>query len=87
LIQPVPSQPGTPAATEKPKEELGGGGNGGGNQPPANTQANGLGNAREKYLTTLIKLFEEKAANGEMDEKLMERIERLLGSPAQTGNA
>lgn len=33
---------------------------------------------KAKYLNTLIELFEAKSSKGEVDEKLMERIERLL---------
>jgi hypothetical protein len=42
--------------------------------------ANQLDDVKAKYIATLIKLFEDKSANGELDEKLMERIERLLGT-------
>lgn len=41
-----------------------------------------LAEVKAQYLQTLIKLFEEKSADGELDEKLMERIERLLGATA-----
>lgn len=37
-----------------------------------------LADVKAKYLQALIKLFEEKSAGGELDEKLMERIERLI---------
>jgi hypothetical protein len=66
-----------------------GGGDGGGDDPDRNENfvrrlredsgAN-LGDVKAKYVSTLIKLFEEKSAKGDLDEKLMERIERLLGA-------
>ena len=49
--------------------------------PPANAglpSAN-MGDVKAKYLAALIKLFEEKCAKGDLDESLMQRIERLLG--------
>jgi hypothetical protein len=39
--------------------------------------------ARERYLALLIRILEEKSSEGELDEKLMERIERLLGDSAE----
>lgn len=44
--------------------------------PLANAQ---VGDVKAKYLAALIAAFEEKATAGDLDEKLMERIERLLG--------
>lgn len=38
-----------------------------------------LADVKAQYLSTLVKALEAKAEKGEMDEKLMERIERLLG--------
>jgi hypothetical protein len=35
---------------------------------------------KAKWLSALIKLWEDKAAKGDVDEKLMERIERLMGA-------
>lgn len=57
-----------------------GGGNDGGNTPlvPSFSSA-AIGDVKAKYLCALISLFETKSAKGEIDEKLMERIERLLG--------
>lgn len=92
FVQPQPI-PGTvvPPPQDPPATELGGGaggagagGSGGQNPPPLTPPyqpAAGAGSAKEKYLGTLIALFEKKAESGEMDEKLMERIERLLGTP------
>jgi len=86
LIQPVPGAAvGTPAA-EKP--DLGGGGGGGGGDAGGGgageqqPQDRALADVKAKYVATLIKLFEERAANGDLDEKLMERIERLIGAPS-----
>ena len=36
-----------------------------------------------QYVATLIKLFQAKTEKGELDEKLMERIERLLDLKGQ----
>lgn len=81
LIQNVPGAA-TPAAAEEKKAELGGGGpgagGGGGDEPPKQDSA--LVEVKAKYLAALIKLFEDRAAQGELDEKLMERIERLIGA-------
>lgn len=84
LTQPVPSAGAANHANDKKTDDLGGSGNGGGDDgghslaKPRNDD--GIGNAKEKYLSALIKLFEERSAEGELDEKLMERIERLLGA-------
>lgn len=95
LMQPIPGATTNPGnASETRKGELGGGsgGNGSGGNPPspdnppaATTEV--TANAKEKYLAALIKLFEERAAKGDLDEKLMERIERLLGSAPQAQNS
>jgi hypothetical protein len=73
LIQAIPGAA-MPKA-EEPKAPVHGGGSGGG-EPPKDSA---LGDVKAKYVATLIKLFEDRAANGEIDEKLMERIERLIG--------
>jgi hypothetical protein len=89
LIQAVPGAAAPAAPEEKPREEFGGGGSGnggagsGGDSPKGNLGGGALDDVKARYVETLIKLFEERAANGEMDEKLMERIERLIGA----GNA
>ncbi len=46
--------------------------------PPVGLGSRSLTEVKAQYLSTLIKLFENKSANGDLDEKLMERIERLL---------
>ena len=56
-----------------------GGGNGAEQRGRQSFNAGALDGVKAQYLSTLIKLFEDKAAKGEMDEKLMERIERLMG--------
>lgn len=38
-----------------------------------------VSDVKAKYLSALIELFEKKSQEGDVDEKLMERIERLLG--------
>lgn len=62
---------------------LGGGGGGGGGDggippPPVVQPQPVVADVKAKYLAALIKAFEDKSAKGELDEKLMERIERLL---------
>lgn len=72
------------------ESDLGGGGGGGGDSGDGGgDDRNGrqnperpsilLQDVKAKYLNSLIAVFEKKTANGEIDEKLMERIERLLG--------
>lgn len=58
-----------------------GGGEGGGGDKPINFKAtpSDLTAVKAQYVSTLIKLFEAKTEKGELDDKLMERIERLLG--------
>lgn len=61
----------------------GSGGDGGGGEDEYRVKPSmnlGMADVKAKYVTTLIALFEEKASKGEVDEKLMERIERLLGA-------
>lgn len=91
MVQPaagqVPPGGGNPDPEPADLAGMGGGGDGGAgfvpppSPPPASggsRQAGSTG-ARDAYLNVLIGLFEKKAAEGDMDEKLMERIERLLG--------
>lgn len=82
-------------------EELGfggGGANGGGSGgsllpvalPSQMPQAQGpkpfaVSDVKAKYLSALIELFEKKSQEGDVDEKLMERIERLLGEASAGG--
>jgi len=47
--------------------------------PPPKPQVLDLAAAKAQYVSTLIRLFEAKSADGEVDDKLMERIERILG--------
>ncbi len=61
------------------------GGKGGGAPPLHGGVSQGLEEVKARYLETLIKLFEAKAEQGDIDDKLMERIERLLGVNA-SGN-
>jgi hypothetical protein len=72
---------------EQPSPDYGGGkgGGDGGSEPPAppphvSPTIGAVGDVKAKYLAALIKVFEAKSNNGELDEKLMERIERLLGA-------
>jgi hypothetical protein len=86
-----PSQPNPPAQEQRETTTShGGGGNsGGGSDGRGDVHSNGrtiddasstgMQGVKAKYLSTLIKLFEDKSAKGDLDEKLMERIERLLG--------
>ena len=57
----------------------GGGGNDGGPPPPKPPGQPQLADAKAQYLAALIKMFDVKVSKGEFDDKLMERIERLLG--------
>lgn len=50
-----------------------------GNLPPAASVTAEQSDAKAAYLAFLIKVLEQKSAKGDLDEKLMERIERLLG--------
>lgn len=83
LIQPIVGAAATPLAGDKPAQEFGGGG-GGNNPPPKNPPADAVGDAKAKYLAALIKMFEKGVEEGALDEKLMERIERLIGAAPQT---
>jgi hypothetical protein len=56
-----------------------GGGDGGGNGKPPRQP----GDLRAEYISALIGLLRDKGAKGEIDETLMERIEKLLGEPSQ----
>ncbi|KQW38561.1 hypothetical protein ASC76_11190 [Rhizobacter sp. Root404] len=88
MIHATPAPPS--ASNDEPAMPMigGGGGGGGGDDggmPPAASPvfkpaaANvALSDVKAKYVATLIKLFEAKSEKGELDEKLMERIERLL---------
>jgi hypothetical protein len=82
MILPVP--PGVGAASIPQPAPLADFGGGGGDPPPpppppAPPSGSQTDDPRAKYVAALIKAFEEKASGGELDEKLMERIERLLG--------
>src|SRR5258708_37722234 len=79
LIQLIPGTVTPPAAAEKP---MFGGGNGGGENPPTNDRQKDVvvADAKAKYLDVLIKMFEKSLETGAPDEKLMERIERLIGA-------
>ncbi|KRC11071.1 hypothetical protein ASE11_19520 [Hydrogenophaga sp. Root209] len=70
------------------------GGGGGGQTPPPPPPPSGTGavqhfpqgslsDVKAQYVSTLIKLFHAKSEKGELDEKLMERIERLLDLKGQ----
>lgn len=93
LVSPVPGVTGvvTPdPMDDQASREFGGGGSGGGSPPPpppmppasspnSAVGASSLSDVKAQYVGTLIKLFQAKTDKGELDEKLMERIERLLG--------
>lgn len=97
LTLPVPGTATPAAPEDNTEVTGGGGGGGGsgdgGNDNNAEKKANeqsritprtpasGMADVKAQYLSTLIKLFEDKAAKGDVDEKLMERIERLIGAP------
>lgn len=84
LVQPIPGAATTPPTEERSRTEFGGG-DGGGDDDGSKVQPAAMGNGtlidvKAKYVATLIKLFEDRASKGEVDEKLMERIERLIGA-------
>ena len=60
--------------------EFGGGGGGGGGGGKTTADPSNLADVKARYLSSLLTLFEAKSAKGELDEQLMERIERLLGA-------
>lgn len=65
---------------------VGDGSNGGGDSGnQAQQKPFSVADVKAKYLSALIELFETKSKNGELDEKLMERIERLLGESPSGG--
>lgn len=73
---------------EGPSVGGGGGGDDGGDDDPnrnekfierLRSQSIQIADVKAQYISTLIKIFEQKTSNGQLDEKLMERIERLLG--------
>jgi len=75
-------------ANDKDDRDSSGGGSGGGDDGGSggDGQSNQfkpsatLEEMKAKYLNSLITLLEAKSAKGDVDEKLMERIERLLDS-------
>lgn len=50
----------------------------GGNGAPARSLLAQTGSAKDRYVNTLITLFEDKAKKGELDDQLMQRIEKIL---------
>jgi hypothetical protein len=84
-MQMAPS-PVLPQTDDKNEELALGGGNGGGNESGSGNAGGArmastpgsLSNVKARYIETLIKALEEKGKNGELDEALMTRIEKLL---------
>lgn len=56
----------------------GGGGNGDGSRTDTRKSASVIGAVKARYIESLINIFEEKAKQGDLDEALMERIEKML---------
>ena len=95
LVAPVPGVTSvvTPDPIEDPStREFGGGGSLPPPPPPPGPLvgmggvvigAGSLSEVKAQYVATLIKLFQAKSEKGELDEKLMERIERLLDLKGQ----
>jgi hypothetical protein len=86
-IQSMSPRPPAPSPEDgRQRDDGGGGGNDGGGgsgdppppagQPPSSKTLNDV---KAEYVSMLIKTLEGRSKDGEMDEKLMERIERLLG--------
>jgi hypothetical protein len=93
LVMPMTQNPQANVAPAQTDAALGGGagsGGGGGDgpgyaqQPTAAMMFTGASqpqiavSSKDAYLNALIRVFEKKAADGQMDEQLMQRIERLL---------
>lgn len=87
--------PSDPEAAELGGGSSGGSGGGGDGGEPEVSRANNnvastkqlysVADVKAKYLSALIELFETKSKQGDLDEKLMERIERLLGENPSGG--
>lgn len=87
LMPMVPA--GFPRQTPPPEDEPGGeegvvGGGGGpgggdGSRPP--TKPKSTEELKNEYLSTLIGVLRERGSKGEIDDALMQRIEKLLGLP------
>lgn len=93
MVKPLPATtPQVSAADDEASAEFGGGSDGGGgdgsdgggnsgHQPQGKAErllTRSMDAVKAQYIATLIKVFEEKSKDGELDEKLMERIEKLL---------
>lgn len=78
----IPGAP--PSPPTKPGDEIKekGGGNGGSlpPQPPKSPE-----DLRNEYVGTLIELLREKGRNGDIDQELMDRIEKLLSLNSRIG--
>lgn len=76
-----PRQPPTESSDqETPSEGRNGGGGGGGDERPP-SQPMSAEDLKNEYISTLIGVLREKGGNGEVDDALMARIEKLLGLP------
>lgn len=69
-----------PPVVEREHHDEGGGGNGGGGggEPPAQHQVKSRDDLQNDYIAALIELLRAKNKQGELDEQLAEKIERLL---------
>lgn len=93
MVKPLPATtPQMSTADDDASAEFGSGSDGGGgdgsdgggnsgHQPQGKAErllTRSMDAVKAQYIATLIKVFEEKSKDGELDEKLMERIEKLL---------
>ncbi len=83
MVQSGPPKP-KPAPgdeAEETEESLSETGGGGGGTPPRGPRT--TDELRGEYIAALIGLLRDKGAQGEINDALMERIEKLLASPGQ----
>ncbi len=75
LIKPA-SKPPNESPENGEKDRSGGGG--AGEKPPPHSVLKSREDLQNEYIATLIEVLKEKSKQGEVDDPLMERIERLL---------
>lgn len=83
VAPPVSSPQTSDLPDESEKDRSGGGGNDGGgggsnNGPVQRKPETAMSAIKVRYIESLIQVFEEKAKQGDLDETLMSRIEKML---------
>lgn len=73
-------RPPAPPATADEQPPAANGSGSGGDGSGGGRPGTGLADVKAAYVTTLIDLFKKKSESGEMDDALMDRIEKLLSS-------